>query len=401
MRTRAFAIATTIAALATLAAGCGSDAATIVVGPPRDTTTTTGGELPDVAALDGLDTELIVEGLSEPVATAVAPGIEDTFVVERTGRVISLASGRVVLDLTSAIGWEVNEQGLLGFAVPPEFPSDPRGFAVYTNGDFDLIVAAHPWNGAVFDASDGSTVLEVPQPHKYHQGGGIRFGPAGYLWLSFGDGGGIGDRYGNGQDPKTLNGTIVRIDVDNGDPYAIPPDNPYVGSDAGAPEVWAHGLRNPWRFAIDRDLVVIADVGQYGSEEVNVVRLGDSGRNFGWPIMEADECYEAESCDDTGMTAPVLVVPHERACAIIGGPVYRGTAIPELHGHYVYGDHCVGWLRTAPLYDDGSFGPITDWERELGDLGQITSIDIDDTGELIVTNLEGQVLRIVAVRTND
>lgn len=399
MRTRILARVAIAGIVAVLVAGCGSDSSDIIVGPARVTTTTTAAELPEVPDFEGLEVEVLVEGLSEPVATAAAPALEDTFVVERTGRVVSLATGRTMIDLTASIAWEVNEQGLLGFALHPGFPDDPRGFAVYTDADFDLVVASYPWTGVVFDASAETVILEVPQPHKYHQGGGIRFGPAGYLWLSFGDGGGIGDRYGNGQDPTTLNGTIVRIDVDNGEPYAIPPDNPFVGSDEGAPEVWAYGLRNPWRFAIDRDLVVIADVGQYGPEEVNVVRLTESGRNFGWPVMEADVCYEAETCDDMGMTPPALVVAKERTCAIIGGPVYRGTAIPELHGHYVFGDFCVGWLRTAPLLDDGSFGEVTDWERELGGLGQITSIDADHTGELVVTTIEGRVLRIVATRS--
>jgi glucose/arabinose dehydrogenase len=239
--------------------------------------------------------------------------------------------------------------------------------------------------------------MVVPQPHKYHQGGGIAFDPAGHLWLSFGDGGGIGDRYGNGQDPTTLNGTLVRIDIDNGDPYAIPPGNPWLGSDAGADEVWAYGLRNPWRFAIDGDQIVIADVGQYEAEEVNVVTAGDGGYNFGWPVMEADACFDATECDATSMTAPVLTLPHERLCAIIGGPVYRGTDIPELHGHYLFGDHCVGWVRSAPLLD-GSLGSVTDWEAELGTLGHITSIGVDHDGELLVVNLEGELLRIVPVR---
>jgi glucose/arabinose dehydrogenase len=387
------AVATTILLLA----GCGTS--DVPVGPPREAPPPTTVVLPDVAPLRSLTTETVASDLSEPVAIAPAPGIDETFIVERTGSIVTASSAgdSKVLDLTALIAWEVNEQGLLGFAVHPDFPDDPRGFAVYTNGSFDVVVSEFTWIGERFDPASRTQVLVVPQPHKYHQGGGIGFDSAGNLWLSFGDGGGIGDRYGNGQDPTTLNGTLVRIDVDNGEPYAIPPGNPWLGSDEGADEVWAYGLRNPWRFAIDGDQVVIADVGQYEAEEVNVVAADDGGYNFGWPVMEADGCFDATECDDTGMTGPVLTLPHERLCAIIGGPVYRGTAIPELHGHYVFGDHCVGWVRSAPLLE-GTLGPVTDWETDLGQLGHITSIGIDHDGELLVANLEGDLLRILPVR---
>ena len=383
-------------------AGCGSAEepdAGVIVGPPRTTSTTTLPDLPEVPAFIGLAVEDVAGGFSEPVAIAPVPSVDETFVVERTGRIVPLYGdgSDAVLDLTEAIGWEMNEQGLLGFAVHPRFPSDPRGFAVYTDLDFDLQVVSFEWDGSVFDRSTEQRVLEVPQPHKYHQGGGILFGPTGYLWMSFGDGGGIGDRYENGQDATTLQGTIVRIDIDHGEPYAIPPDNPWLGSEEGADEVWAIGLRNPWRFAIDGDWLLIADVGQYEAEEVNVVGISDAALNFGWPIMEADDCFDAPSCVAAGFTPPNLIVPHNRACAIIGGPVYRGTAIPELHGHYLYGDHCVGWLRSAP-HDAGELGSVSDWEGDLGSLGRITSIDVDHRGELLVANLDGDIVRIVAER---
>jgi hypothetical protein len=379
-----------------------ADTGDISVAPARDYPTTTVTVAPQVAPLERLSTELVASGLSEPVAAAAAPGIDETFIVERTGTIVT-ASGNersVVLDLTDRIGWEVNEQGLLGFAVHPDFPDDPRGFAVYTDANFDVVIESFPWTGRVFDASAGEEVLVVPQPHKYHQGGGIRFDSRGDLWLSFGDGGGIGDRYGNGQNPSTLNGTMVRIDVDDATPYAIPDDSPSIDVDGARPEVWAFGLRNPWRFAFDGDQIVIADVGQYVGEEINVVSVRNGGYNFGWPVMEADGCYEADTCDDEGMVAPVLVLPHERLCAIIGGVVYRGAAIPELNGQYLFGDHCVGWLRSAPLLD-GDLGSVADWEDELGTLGMVTSIDVDHHGEVLVTNLEGDVYRIIPVREGD
>ncbi len=387
-----------VAAFSMLTASCAASAM-IEVAPGREPPTTTTVTLPALPELQGLTAVPIATGLSEPVSIAPAAGVDDSFIVERTGRILTLSSAGTepVLDLTSAIAWEVNEQGLLGFAVHPSFPDDPRGFAVFTDRSKDLVVASFTWADGRFDESTRTTVLEVPQPHKYHQGGGIAFGPAGYLWMSFGDGGGIGDSYGNGQDPTTLNGSIVRIDVDHGQPYALPPDNPFIDSDDGAGEVWAYGLRNPWRFAIDGDWIVIADVGQYAAEEINVVPISEGGHNFGWPILEADECFDADTCDATGTTPPELIVPHERTCAIIGGPVYRGKVIPELHGHYLYGDFCVGWIRSAPL-TDGSLGQVTDWESELDDLGQITSIDADHTGELVVSTIGGDVYRIVPDR---
>lgn len=384
-------------------AACSS--ADIAVGPSREIPPTTTTTPPDLPPLIALTTEPIASGLSEPVAVAAAPGIDDMFIVERTGRIVTASSGgrTPVLDLTSVIGWEINEQGLLGFAVHPDFPDDPRGFAVYTNSDYDVVVSSVEWNGNVFDASSLTTVLEVPQPHKYHQGGGIRFGPAGYLWMSFGDGGGVGDPYGNGQNPDTLNGTIVRIDVDAGDPYAIPPDNPFVDSEDGADEVWAYGLRNPWRFSFDGEWILIADVGQESAEEIDVVPLAGGGYNFGWPVLEGDECFDADSCDDAGMTSAVFILPHDGLCAVIGGPVYRGAAIPELYGQYVFGDYCQGWIRSRPfeagaLTEDGLLGSTTDPRGDLDPVGSITSIDTDQNGELVVTTLEGDVVRIVADR---
>ena len=141
----------------------------------------------------------------------------------------------------------------------------------------------------------------------------------------------------------------------------------------------------------------IADVAFDGSEEVNVIRLGDSGLNFGWPVMEGLECYDSETCDSTGMTPPVLIVPHSRACAIIGGPVYRGFDIPELHGHYVFGDYCFGWMRSA-LVSEGGLGEVVDWEPMLGTIGNITTFGTDTDGELLVATQEGNVYRVTARR---
>ena len=223
------------------------------------------------------------------------------------------------------------------------------------------------------------------------------FGPDGYLWIAFGDGGGNGDRYRNGQNVDTLKGSIVRIGIDGAQPYSIPSTNPFALTDGGAGEIWAYGLRNPWRITIDRDLLFIADVAFNGSEEVNVIQIDESGLNFGWPVMEGNECYDSEKCDSTGMTPPVLTVPHSRACAIIGGPVYRGFEIPELHGHYVFGDYCFGWMRSAPV-NDGGLGEVVDWEPMLGTIGNITTFGTELDGELLVATQEGNVFRVTALR---
>lgn len=377
---------------------CAADSVRVGTVPTSQATSSTS--LPDLPPLRGLALEALATGLDDPVSIAPATGIETTFVVERTGRVSTLrsAGSQIVLDITARVGWENSEQGFLGFAVHPSFPDDPRGFAVYTNVDEDVVVASFDWSPAgFFDPTSEQIILKVPQPHFYHQGGGITFGPYGYLWLSFGDGGGIGDTYGNGQNPHTLNGTVVRIDVDSAQPYAIPPTNPFVGGSDGASEVWAFGLRNPWRITVDGDTIFIADVGQQGEEEINVAPISGGGLNFGWPIMEGTVCYEADTCAGDALIPPALTIARERACAVIGGPVYRGVDIVELHGHYVFGDHCFGWMRSAPVAG-GDLGLVVDWEPMLGDIGNITTFGLDHHGELIVATLDGEVFQIVAVR---
>lgn len=398
--TRSARILITLAfALALVAGACSDDPGGISIGPERPLPEIPPTSLPEVAPLAGLSLEAIATGLSEPVAVSAAPGIDEMFIVERTGRLVTASSegATAVLDLTSAIAWEVNEQGFLNFAAHPDFPTNPLGYAIYTNLEFDVVVSSFEWTGSVFDRSSEKEILIVTQPHKWHQGGGMVFGPKGYAWLSFGDGGGIGDRYENGQNTETLNGTIIRLDLDNGEPYALPPDNPFLDTEGAQPEIWAYGLRNPWRFAVDGSTIIIADVGQEDAEEINVASTEDGGLNFGWSVMEGNECFDAETCDRSGLTPPHEVLDRDNACAIIGGPVYRGTSIPELHGHYVFSDYCRGWIRSAPLVD-GELGEIQDWEPHLGRLGNVSTLGIDQNGELVVALLDGTVSRIVPER---
>ena len=372
----------------------------VITVPATSSTSTTSTTLPDLAPLQGLTLDLVADGLDEPVAIASSPSTGMTFVVERTGKVRSLTTEppEVVLDITERVGWDISEQGFLGFILHPDFPNDPRAFAIYTNLKKDVVVSSFAWTeSARFDPTSEIEIFQVEQQQHHHQGGGMVFGPEGYLWMSFGDGGGNGDRYHHGQNVNTLRGTVVRINIDGPGPYSIPSTNPFALTDDGAGEIWAYGLRNPWRITIDRDLLFIADVAFNGSEEVNVSRVDDSGLNFGWPVMEGAECYDSETCDSSGMTPPVLTVPHTGACAIIGGPVYRGFDIPELHGHYVFGDYCFGWMRSAPV-NDGGLGEVVDWEPMLGTIGNITTFGIDGEGELLVAIQEGKVFRVTALR---
>ncbi len=393
-----------IGAAIVLLTACSGDAGSgeIPVVPDRPTTTTTiAATAEDVEPLASLDTEIVASGLSEPVAIASAPALDETFVVERTGRLVTLSSGgsSAVLDITSRVGWEVNEQGFLGFAVHPSFPDDPRGFAAYTNLDRDLVIESFAWNGRVFDISSRTPVLVVEQPHKYHQGGGLVFDDSGTLFISLGDGGGGGDKRRNGQNTETLLGTIVRIDVDAAEPYAIPETNPFVGSEEGRSEIWAYGLRNPWRIAFDAGQLIVVDVGDAGGDEINVVPADAPGLNYGWSIVEGDACFRDPGCDMTGFVEPAHVIERTRTCAVIGGPVYRGSAIPELHGHLVFGDFCVGWVRSAEVVP-GGLGPIVSWEPDIGTLGMITTFGTDADGELLVATIEGEIHRFVPVRTS-
>ncbi|MCB1246205.1 MAG: PQQ-dependent sugar dehydrogenase, partial [Acidimicrobiia bacterium] len=197
---------------ATIVSSCNAGAEPST-GSDRPTSTTTTVVLPEVPPLVGLTTELVADGLDEPVTVVPVPPLDTLLVAERIGRIVEIASDgtqNTVLDVVDRVGWDINEQGFLAIAAHPDFPDDPRIVAIYTNIDRDVVVSTFDWTGDTFDPNSETPILTVPQPHQYHQGGGIVFGPAGYLWMSFGDGGGNGDPYGNGQNPFTLNGTVVR-----------------------------------------------------------------------------------------------------------------------------------------------------------------------------------------------
>ncbi|MGI9624613.1 MAG: PQQ-dependent sugar dehydrogenase [Acidimicrobiales bacterium] len=344
--------------------------------------------------LQGLETELVVGGLDQPVLVTGAPGTDALFVVEREGVVRLVADGAVApapfLDLRDQLLSSSIEQGLLGLAFAPDYADTGRFFAYWTmtNGDSRLaeFTATDP---TTVDADTMQVLLDVEQPAERHNAGMIVIGPDGFLYLALGDGGSGGT---TAQDTNNLLGSIVRLDVTASGTYEVPGGNPYGN------EIWVNGLRNPWRFSIDPvdEFLYVGDVGQDTFEEVNVVGLDGAGTNFGWLQMEGDQCFSAD-CDPSGLTTPVVQYTHAEGCSVTGGHVYRGPAIPELTGHYLYADWCTGFVRSF-RYVDGEATEERDWSGDLFDIGQVTSFGVDNSGELYATNWAGQVLKIVPRR---
>jgi glucose/arabinose dehydrogenase len=300
----------------------------------------------------------VAGGFVQPVHVAHAgDGSDRIFVVEQAGRIRILDNGVVLpspfLDLASVNPPRLiagGEQGLLSVAFPPAFTAKRYFYVNYTRApDGATVVARYRVSIGDANAADPASeevVLTIPQPFANHNGGQLAFGPDNNLYIGMGDGGSGGDPLNNGQSPGTLLGKILRIDVESGTaPYVVPPDNPFVGVVGYRPEIWALGLRNPWRFSFDRltgDLY-IGDVGQGAIEEVDVQPAGSpGGRNYGWNIMEGAGCYNSATCATAGLTLPVATYDHSLGCSVTGGVVYRGTALPALQGIHFYGDFCSG-----------------------------------------------------------
>jgi len=367
-----------------------------------ESTPTTTPEAP-ANPLQGLATEVLREGLDQPVFATTAPGDGRLFVVERSGRILIYdpATQEVLpepfLDIRSkSLATTGIELGLLGLAFHPDYETNGRFFVQYTDRSNDTAVAEYV--RADLDTADPDSeeiFIAVEREGVRHNAGMLEFGPDGYLYVAIGDGG-LFEEFG--QDPNHLLGVILRLDMDSGDPYAIPDDNPFASGD-GAPEVWAYGLRNPWRFSIDRssNTMFIGDVGQADAEEINAVALQPEGYNFGWPVMEGFACWlPREGCDTSGKVLPVITYDHTEGCSVTGGYVYRGSSIPELFGHYFYADWCTGWVRSFEPTGDGVLSE-RDWSDEL-DPGQVTSFGLDSDGELLYTTFEGTLGRIVPRR---
>ena len=368
-------------------------AATTTTGAPTTTTTT-------LAPLTGLVLDPVTDAVSQPTFLTAPADDERLFVVERIGRIRVIAADETLLeepflDLTDRVDSGGIETGLLGLAFHPDYAVNGRLFAYYFHGGtttrlVEYRVSDDP-NRA--DRESERTILEFDQPTNRHNGGMLQFGPDGYLYVSLGEGGAAGT---HAQHPETLLSSILRLDVDGDDPYAVPPDNPFVDG-GGAPEVWAYGLRNPWRFAIDpiERILYIADVGHGDWEEIDVVPLAEGGHNFGWLRMEGTHCFRL-GCDPVaeGLTLPVAEYSHDEGCSITGGFPYRGAAIPELAGSYFYSDWCGGWIRSLRV--EG--GEVVDETLWLEDVGQVNAFGMDADGELYVLTWDGRVSRLLPIR---
>jgi len=357
----------------------------------------TDAATPDTTAVQ-LDTEVVARGLQAPLYLTAPAGDPRLFVVEQPGRIRVIVGGVLqptpFLDLTSRVSYG-GEQGLLSVAFHPDYVANGYFYVDYTDTAGDTRVERYQVgpDPNVADPGSAKLILFVDQPYANHNGGLVVFGPDGRLYVGLGDGGSGGDPQGNGQNRSTLLGKLLRIDVDAGDPYAVPPDNPFVGVSGARGEIWAYGLRNPWRFAFDREAqrLYLADVGQNRWEEVDVAPATDGGLDFGWNVMEGNECYSTSSCNQAGLTLPVLVYGHSDGCSITGGYVYRGQSIPTLRGTYFYSDYCSGWLKSFRY--DGSVTEQRDWGLSLGN---VLSFGEDAAGELYVLSANGNVYRLVS-----
>jgi glucose/arabinose dehydrogenase len=258
-------------------------------------------------------------------------------------------------DLTAVVGGAGSEEGFLALAFAPGFPGDSRVYAYYTRGSPNpSVLSRFPVSGDVMVTASEEVVLQVPQPNSNHNGGELKFGPDGFLYLSLGDGGGSGDPGETGQDNTDLLGSVLRLDVSGATGYTIPPGNPFAGvGDPGADEVWAYGMRNPWRFSFDSESgdLWLADVGQGQWEETDRVIAGG---NYGWDCFEGNASYEPAGCDGGVFQAPRTVYDHTNGCAVTGGYVYHGSQFPALAGWYIYGDYCSGRVWAVNTADTAS-----------------------------------------------
>ena len=358
---------------------------------PSDTT--------DAGPPPELQATVVAEGLASPVHLTAPDGDGRLFIVEQAGRIRIVRNGQLLatpfLDIASKVR-SGGEQGLLGLAFHPDYASNRFFYVNYTDANGDTRIERYTALAGDPDRADGSSaklLLSVDQPFANHNGGLLVFGPDDMLYIGMGDGGSGGDPQGHGQNLNTLLGALLRIDVDGGDPYAIPSANPFRGQAGRRGEIWAYGLRNPWRFAFDRQasMLYIADVGQNRLEEINAVPSTQGGVNYGWNIMEGSECFGGGSCTRTGLTLPVAEYDHTQGCSVTGGHVYRGRALSALAGHYFYADYCRGWVRSFRLVS-GSATEQREWA--LGDLGSILSFGEDANRELYILSSNGRVYRL-------
>lgn len=345
----------------------------------------------------------VASGFDQPVELRFVPGSSSLLlVVQRKGQLLwaDLAAGTRG-EVLSVEVLMASEQGLLGLALHPQFPTNGRFFINYVaekgRGATTVVQEWTVPSGADLrsdKAAPGATLLEIPQPYPNHNGGQLLFGPDGRLYVPLGDGGLKDDIKGNGQDRSTLLGSILRLDVDAPAPH-IPPDNPFTGTDGVRPEIWAYGVRNPWRSAFTPDgRLIVADVGQDTWEEVGFARRGES---LGWNTWEADHCFPPEAeCEPGGHIQPFFEYRHPAGLSITGGLVYEGTAIPELKGHFLVADFVTGRMWAVPVPVRGDRPVSNDSVRALGAWDVLpASFTADEGGEVYVADYgRGRILRL-------
>jgi glucose/arabinose dehydrogenase len=343
---------------------------------------------------------IVPGGLVRPAYVTHA-GDDRLFIVEQPGRIRMLRNGQLLaqpfFDIADKVTTDGNEQGLLSVAFHPAFQQNGQFFVNYTRrGDGATVIERYTLAATDPDRADvrsGQVILVIAQPEANHNGGLIKFGPDGHLYIGMGDGGGAGDRHGsigNGQDPQSLLGKLLRIDVTNQATYAIPATNPFNT------EIWASGVRNPWRFSFDRATgdLYLADVGQNAYEEVHFQPASSAGgENYGWRIMEGTHCFDPrQGCDQSGLVQPIAEYSHaEGGCSITGGYVYRGQQFPAMQGAYFFGDYCSGIIWS--LQRDGDQWQMT---KRLESGVQISSFGEDVNGELYVVDHGGAIYQLVA-----
>ena len=394
-----------------LVGACGPSNAASPSASPTDAASATPASPPTATPTPGASGSAVsvhlvtvLEGLENPLDLDTArDGSGRQFLVEQAGLVRLIADGELVenpyLDISDRIT-SGGERGLLGIALHPDFPEDPRIFLDYTDLDGNTVVSSFEasLDAEAADPESERIILQVEQPFPNHNGGGLAFGPDGMLYIALGDGGSGGDPLGNGRSLTTHLAKVLRIDIDvdagQSPAYTIPEDNPWAdGADGALPEIWLTGLRNPWRMRFDRATgdLWIGDVGQGAWEEIDVARNGVGGLDYGWNTMEGAHCYEATECDQTGLTLPVTEYGHGQGCAIIGGVVVHDPTVPLIDGRYLFGDECSGNLWTIDPTLDTLQTPVL-----LQGTGRaISSIAADADGHVLLLDIDqGLMIRI-------
>ena len=360
--------------------------------------------LTTAAAGQQVELQQVVSGLNRPV-TITHAGDNRLFIALQGGSIVIYDGTALVpgtfLDLAPLIVDSTGERGLLGLAFHPRYAENGFFFVDYTDTSGNTVIARYTvsaGNPNRADPASARVLLRVNQPYANHNGGQLQFGPDGYLYIGMGDGGSGGDPGNRAQNLNEHLGKLLRIDVDSGATYAVPPSNPFVGRAGVRPEIWAYGLRNPWRFSFDRATgdLYIADVGQGQREEINfqpATSIG--GENYGWRLMEGRQCYvPASNCNNGSLVLPIIDYGHDEGCSVTGGYVYRGTRYPRLTGTYIYADYCSGTIWGASRNAAGAWS-----SRVLLDTShQISTFGEDAAGEVYVarySSSSGAIFRIV------